>query len=167
MASLEDFVAGHGQALLRLAYLLTGRHHAAEDLFQDCLAALQRNWARVNSADAPLAYAKRTLVNEYLSARRRRSAWEVPMDDPESATDVRRDHGFETAVVERDRVWRLLADLPARERAAVVLYYYEDLSDEDAATILGCRPVTVRSNRSRALDRLRKSAEWLRTEELS
>jgi len=157
--SLEEFVARHGPALLRLSYLLTGQHHAAEDLFQDCLVKLHRNWSRVTNSDAPLAYAKRTLVNEYLSGRRRRWTSELPVAQPLGSATEAATTGFDVGVVERDRMWRLLAGLPAKERATLVLCFYEDLSDQTASELLGCRPSTVRSNKARALARLRQSLQ--------
>lgn len=156
MESLEGFLAAHGAALLRLAFMLTGSADSAQDLMQDTLVKLHRHWAKVSRADAPLAYAKRVMVNEYRrNAKRRSNTAQVLVEDPTSFEAPRSD-AFEADLVERDRMWLLIGRLPSAERAAVVLRFYEDLSDRQAAGLLGCRPSTVRANASRALARLRQ-----------
>lgn len=157
MESVEDLVAMHGQALFRLAFMLTGNHHAAEDLYQDTLLGVHRNWTKVARANSPGAYSKRVMVNAFTSSRRRRSSTEIATDEifadsEPTQTDLADD------VVERDRLWRHLNQLPPAERAALVLKYYEDLSDRQAAKILGCRASTVRASVSRALARLRENS---------
>ncbi|MCZ3385470.1 MAG: sigma-70 family RNA polymerase sigma factor [Actinomycetia bacterium] len=156
MESLEGWLAAHGAALLRLAFMLTGSADSAQDLMQDTLVKLHRHWAKVSRADAPLAYAKRVMVNEYTrGAKRRWNTAQVLVQDPASF-ETPRSGAFETELVERDRLWLLIGQLPNAERAAVVLRFYEDLSDRQAAELLGCRPSTVRANASRALARLRQ-----------
>lgn len=155
MESVEDLVAIHGQALFRLAFMLSGEHHAAEDLYQETLVLIHRNWSRVSRVGSPGAYAKRVMVNAFTSARRRRSSTEVVADAPYAGREPM-NSGIESDVVERDRLWRLLSQLPPAERAALTLKYYEDLSDRQAAELLGCRASTVRANTSRALARLRE-----------
>jgi RNA polymerase sigma factor (sigma-70 family) len=94
------------------------------------------------------------MVNAFTSSRRRRSSAEVVTDDVfEGREPTQSDLAGD--VVERDRLWRLLAELPPAERAAVVLKYYEDLNDRQAADLLGCAASTVRAYVSRALARLR------------
>ncbi|MEO8105799.1 MAG: sigma-70 family RNA polymerase sigma factor [Actinomycetes bacterium] len=156
MESLEGLLAAHGAALLRLAFMLTGSADSAQDLMQDTLVKLHRHWTKVARADAPLAYAKRVMVNEYTrSAKRRWNTALVLVEDPVSF-ETPSSETFETDLVQRDRLWSLLGQLPRAERAAVVLRYYEDLSDRQAAELLGCRTSTVRANASRALARLRQ-----------
>jgi RNA polymerase sigma-70 factor (sigma-E family) len=157
MESVEDLVAIHGQTLFRLAFMLTGQHQAAEDLYQDTLVLIHRNWSRVIKVRSPDAYSKRVMVNAFTSSRRRRSSTEVVAEAPNAGREPM-NSGFESEVVERDRLWRLLSQLPPAERAALVLKYYEDLSDRQAGDLLGCRASTVRANVSRALARLRENS---------
>ena len=148
----EQFVREHAAELLRGAVLLTGNRERAEDLVQETLTRLLPQWQRVQSADSPLAYVRRSLVNRFVSQRRRRSSsditvWEVP--DVLTGADVA------DGVATRRSLWQVLGTLPARQRAAVVLRYYDDLTDPQIATTLGCRDATVRSLISRALHALR------------
>ncbi|NUR29002.1 MAG: SigE family RNA polymerase sigma factor [Catenulispora sp.] len=153
--TFDDYVASRGAALLRLAFALTGDRHLAEDLTQDALAGLYSRWSRVAGMEQVDAYVRRSLVNLHVSWRRRRSSREVPLADPSEPVggDVAPD-GTEAAA-ERDQAWRLLATLPRRQRAVLVLRFYEDLSDRDIAETLGCSQATVRSQASRALATLR------------
>jgi RNA polymerase sigma-70 factor (sigma-E family) len=154
MESLEDLVSLHGQGLFRLAFLLAGDYHTAEDLYQETMVKAHRQWHRVAAADQPNAYVKRIMVNTFTSSRRNRSSSEVTTDlSTHDRAGVAPDPASE--VVERDAMWRLLLALPPAERAALVLRYYEDLSDRESASLLGCRPSTVRATTSRALARLR------------
>jgi RNA polymerase sigma-70 factor (sigma-E family) len=147
----DQFVRAHAAELLRAAMLLTGSQSRAEDLVQDTLTRLLPKWHRVSQAQSPLAYVRRSLVNRYLSQRRLMSSRDVLVwDVPEAAgRDVADD------VVVKKAVEQLLAALPVRQRAAVVLRYYEDLPDAEIAAILSCRVATVRSMVSRALGVLR------------
>lgn len=152
--TIEDFVAAHGRALFRLAYLLTGTRADAEDLLHDTLVDLQRGWRKMAAAAAPYAYARTALMNRHASNRRRRSATEIPIDPvalPESAQPD------PTARVDSDNaLWQRLSTLPPRMREVLVLRYYEDLSDRLIADVLGIRPSAVRSTASRALAILRE-----------
>lgn len=150
----EQYVAARGQALLRLAYVLTGDRHAAEDLTQSALYDVLRHWRRVTRAGHPDAYVRRMVVNRYLSGRRRRSSSELVLDDVEPlSTAVAPDPAV--GVVARDEVRRALAGLPPRARAILVLRYYADLDDAAIADALGIAPSTVRATASRALAGLR------------
>jgi RNA polymerase sigma-70 factor (sigma-E family) len=150
----EQYVAARGQALLRLAYVLTGDAHAAEDLTQSALYDALRHWRRVTRAGHPDAYVRRVVVNRYLSGRRRRASSEVVLDDVEPlSTAVAPDPAV--GVVARDEVRRALAGLPPRARAVLVLRYYADLDDAAIAEALGIAPSTVRATASRALAGLR------------
>jgi len=154
------FVREHSSALLRTAYLLTGDRSSAEELVQDTLVRLFPKWERVAAADAPLAYVRRSLSNAWVNQRRRAVRREHAFADVPERPDERDPFG---QLAERDRIWAGLADLPDRQRAAIVLRFYEDLSDADTADALGCRVGTVRSLISRGLATLRDSMEPGRT----
>lgn len=151
----ERFVAAQWRPLLRAAWLLTGNWTAAEDLVQSALAQVWARWAQVSAANEPAAYVRRMVTHQFLSQQRRRSSTEVPTDAvPESlAPDAA------TAVDRRLALVRALAELPAQQRAAVVLRYFQDLSLEQTAAALGCSVGTAKSQTSRALAKLRRSAQ--------
>ncbi|GAA1113093.1 SigE family RNA polymerase sigma factor [Kribbella jejuensis] len=152
MTSLDDVVRSTERRLLRLGLMLSGSVHNAEDLVQSVLARAHRQWDRIGGLDHPEAYLRTMVVNEYLGWRRLLKNREVPLAEPlEPATYD--DHGIRQA--QRDATWRLLARLPRKQRAVLVLRYYEDLTDPDIAEILGVSPATVRSNAARALATLR------------
>lgn len=149
--SFGEYASVRTPTLLRFAYLLSGNREFAEDLVQDTLVKVYRRWPRVVKTERPDAYVRRMLVNEYLSWRRRRSGHERPGPVP--------DRGVPDAaqeLVDRDMVWRLLDQLPRRQRAVLVLRYYEHASDEQVAEVLGCPRSTVRSLASRAFATLRR-----------
>jgi RNA polymerase sigma-70 factor (sigma-E family) len=152
----EEFVAARGPALLRLALMLTGDAHLAQDLVQSTLASVFRHWSRVESADSPPAYVRQILVREHLSWRRRRSSGEIVGGASPAESSPRRP-GADSAesLASRDAAWALLARLPRKQRAVLALRYYEDLSDLQIAAVLGCSAATVRSNAARALATLR------------
>jgi RNA polymerase sigma-70 factor (sigma-E family) len=150
--TFEEFVLTRGPALVRMARVLAGDPHRAEDLVQDALARAYPRWRRIVRADRPDVYLRRVLVNLNNSWWRRRGSRELslgtPVDGP-AAGDLSAD------AVERDAMWRHLAALPPRQRAVLVLRYYEDLDDATIAEILGCSAVTVRTHAMRALAALR------------
>jgi RNA polymerase sigma-70 factor (sigma-E family) len=154
--TFDDYVASRGAALRRLAFMLTGDRHLAEDLTQDVLIRVYGHWSRIAAMPQVDAYVRRTLVNTHVSWRRRRSSGEVPLAEPADAAGVAPavPDGVEAAA-DRDQAWRLLATLPRKQRAVLVLRYYEDLSDQQIAETLGCSQGTVRSQASRALATLR------------
>jgi len=149
----EEFVNSRITALLRYATMLTGDPHAATDVVQETMIRVRLSWSRVAHSGLPDAYVRRMLTNIYLDTRRgswlRRVTLRAEPVEPPPAPD----HAEHTA--ERDRVWTLLATLPPRQRAAVVLRYYESLSDTEIAEALGCAVGTVRGQISRALATLR------------
>ena len=153
-ADFAAFVANRSTALLSFAHVLTGDRHDAEDVVQTALAATALGWHRVRSRDNPEGYVRRAIVTTHLNRQRRRPWRERPSADvPEPpAPPVPGDH-----LDERDAMWRVLATLPARQRAVVVLRYYEDLSEADIADVLGCSRGTVKSQAAKALERLRES----------
>jgi RNA polymerase sigma-70 factor (sigma-E family) len=150
---LAAFVGVHYGELRRRAYLLTGSLADAEDLVQEALA---RTWeaSRGRPVDLPRAYAHRTMVNLYVSRwRRRLLRQEDPVADvpePTGGTEVDAAGG----VAERDRLWRALGALPAKQRAVLVLRFYEDLTETAAAEVLGVTVGTVRSQTWKGLRRL-------------
>ncbi|GAA0924090.1 SigE family RNA polymerase sigma factor [Virgisporangium aurantiacum] len=150
--SFDDFVVNRGPALLRFAYLLTGDRHRAEDLVQEVLARVHQRWNRIERAEGAEFYVRTALVRQNISWWRRRSARsEQPVAEvPETAAD-----GSEHSLAARDEMWNLLATLPRKQRAVLVLRFYEDLPDDRIAALLGCSTVTVRVQASRALARLR------------
>ncbi|MBQ0894068.1 SigE family RNA polymerase sigma factor [Micromonospora sp. U56] len=150
--TFEEYVSSRGPALVRLARLLTGDEHRAEDLTQDVLARAYVHWRRIARADHPDVYVRRMLVNANTSWWRRRSSHELATAEF-AELPHRGDLGGEAA--ERDELWRMILALPDRQRAVLVLRYYEDLDDGTIAQILDCSPVTVRTHAMRALTQLR------------
>jgi RNA polymerase sigma-70 factor (sigma-E family) len=151
----DEFVAARLPALMRYAVMLTGDPYLAEDLVQDTMVRVQLKWRRVGATDVPDLYVKRMVTNAFVDARR--GSWlrrVVLRADPDEARP-RSVPAPEEATVDRDEVWLLLATLPPRHRAALVLRYYEDLTDVEVARVLDCPVGTVRSLISRGLDRLR------------
>lgn len=151
------FVREHSRSLFGTAYLLTGSGHAAEELLQDTLAGLYPKWDRVVAADSALAYVRRALSNRFVSGTRRPSAHDVATWD---LPDGPAPHDLAEAVTERRWLWHVLGTLPQRQRAALVLRYFHDLSDDDIAAHLDCRVGTVRSLISRGLSGLRADAAY-------
>ena len=150
----EEFADSRLGLLLRYAVMLTGDQHTAQDLVQDTMVRVQLNWRRVAASDSPDGYVRKMLTNQFIDLRR--GSWlrrVLLRAEPDPVRAVPFDHADESA--ERDRVWGMLAKLPRRQRAALVLRYYEDLPDADIAEVLGCAIGTVRSSISRALATLR------------
>jgi RNA polymerase sigma-70 factor (sigma-E family) len=150
----EDYVAARGQALLRLAYVLTGDQHTAEDLTQAALLDALRHWRRICRASHPDAYIRRVMVNRNLARRRTRASSELVLDDVGPLSKVFAPDPA-LAVADRDQVFRALAGLAPRARTVLVLRYYADLDDAAIADCLGLAPGTVRATASRALATLR------------
>lgn len=146
------FVREHTSALLRTAYLLTGNGHAAEELVQETFVRLYPKWDRVAAAEVPLAYVRRALTNCFLNQRRRASSREQRYADVPERSDPR---DVQAELADRDEMWTLLQVLPDRQRAAIVLRFYEGLPDDQIAAALDCRLGTVRSLVSRGLAALR------------
>jgi RNA polymerase sigma-70 factor (sigma-E family) len=150
--TFEDYVRLRGVSLVRLACLLTRDAQLAEDFVQEVLGHAYPRWARIVRADHPDLYVRKMLVNANLSRWRRRSSREV-VEGTLRERSTAADHSVEFA--ERDALWRLIVALPRRQRAIVVLRYYEDLDDAAIAEILDCSPSTVRTHAMRALSALR------------
>ena len=147
----DVFVAGVQRRLLRSSWLLTADWEDAEDLVQSCLAKVWRHWGRVRAADEPEAYVRRVLLNTFLSARQRRWRGERAAAGPEPASVD--DPADDLAL--RNSLLAGLARLSPRQRAVVVLRYFDDLSEVEVARVMGCRPGTVKSTASKALEHLR------------
>jgi len=147
------FVRENTPALLRTAYLLTGNAQQAEELVQDTLVRLYPKWDKVEAADVPLAYVRRSLSNAYINQMRRGSSREMVFEDVPERTDP---YDALSQLADRDQIWAGLNLLSQRQRAALVLRFFEDLSDEQTAAALGCRVGTVRSLISRGLAVLRE-----------
>lgn len=145
------FVAGIQSGLQRTAWLLTGSWDEAEDLVASSLAKVWRHWDRVSVADARDAYARRMLVNVFLSSRRRLWRLEQPHAAPEPPAV--RDPSDSVAV--RATIEAALAELSARQRAAVVLRFFDDMTEAQVADVMGCRVGTVKSTTAKAVERLR------------
>ncbi|MBM0127021.1 SigE family RNA polymerase sigma factor [Pimelobacter simplex] len=150
-----DLYAAQWPRLYRMARAVAGDAATAEDAVQAAFARAYASWGRVRAADHPEAYLRRMVLNELLGLRRR--AWsrrERPQESIESGLVTEAPDG---AVAERDRMWSAVRALPPRQRAVVVLRYYEDLSEEQIATALGCSRGTVKSQAAAALANLRRS----------
>ncbi|WP_346012492.1 SigE family RNA polymerase sigma factor [Streptomyces sp. SID3343] len=156
MQEEEDFRAfmtSRWPGLLRTAYLLTGgHHHDAEDLAQTTLARVYAKWHHVRRSDNIDGYVRRIMVhtNTDRFRRSRIREWVTPRIPDTPTPD-----GAELTA-ERDVLMSALARLPARQRAAVVLCYFEDMSQTEIAAALGCRLGTAKSQVSRGLEKLRK-----------
>jgi RNA polymerase sigma-70 factor (ECF subfamily) len=149
VSDFEAYVVARTPALLRYAYVLTGDAARAEDLVQGSLASAYRHWRRIG-AD-PDAYVRRSVLNAYLNQWRRVLRREFLVDRlPERSAPV-------VDVEERDVLWRALSLLPPRQRAVVVLRFYEDLDVASTAALLEISPGTVKSQTSKALASLRSS----------
>ena len=162
VVTFEQFAVARLPSLLRYAVVLTGDRDLAQDVVQEVLARTQVKWKRISDADSPEAYVRRMVLNEYLSWRRSWAARHVhaagerlvEIDDARGGV---RDHA--EGVVEADALWNRLALLGRRQRAVLVLRYYEQLEDDAIADLLGCSPATVRSHASKALKTLRLTSE--------
>ena len=151
--SFDDFVATRSTRLLRTAYLLTHDRALAEDLVQTSLAKAWFAWGRIDGR--PDAYVRRVMVNTYSSWWRRRwNGEEATAEVPERGVGAK-GRTEDGRVDDRTDLWRALARLPKRQRAVVVLRFYEDLSEIETAEILQCSVGTVKSQASRALAKLR------------
>lgn len=154
----EDFrsyVAARSPALLRTAYMLSGNRADAEDLLQTALAKTYLAWDRIREREAVDGYVRRVMVNTQTSWWRRRKVDERPTGDlPEGPAG--RDATADADL--HDALWTALSELPKRQRAMVVLRYYEDLSEAETAAVMGVSVGTVKSTTSRALTKLRDTS---------
>jgi RNA polymerase sigma-70 factor (sigma-E family) len=155
-ASFEEFVAGSSARLFTMARLLTAGHRAeAEDLLQGAYERAYRHWGRITRRDDPERYVRQMLVNASVDRWRRlrrhpETALAGPGTDPGTADAT-------AVLADRDLLLRGLAALPARQRAVLVLRYFEDLTEAQTAMVLRCSVGTVKSQAARGLARLRAS----------
>jgi RNA polymerase sigma-70 factor (sigma-E family) len=146
--AFDAFVRARMPSLLRFAHALTGDPHTAADLVQDALERTGMRWSRLDKQGDPEAYVRRAILNGRTS-RWRKLRRETLVDAlPERA-------GVTDPAGRDEQLWRLLKELPQRQRAVIVLRYYEDMSEEQIAQTLGCAPGTVKSQASKALAKLR------------
>ena len=143
--TFEAFARARLPELLRFGYALTGSHDLAADLVQDALVRTGMRWSRLRSVD-PEGYVRRVMVNTHISWWRKQRYEQLTASPPET--------GYEQQSRD-DSLWLLLATLPPRQRAVLVLRYYEDLSEVQIASVLGCSVGTVKSQSARALGKLR------------
>ncbi len=151
--TFEEFAAARLPAVLRFAAVLAGDRGLAEDVVQEVLIRANGRWAAIAGLDQPEAYVRKMIVNEFLSWRRR--SWRLVPSGAghDLAGPAAPDPA--TGYAERDALVTELAKLPRRQRAVLVLRYYEGLSDPEIARLLGCKPGTVRGYAARALAALR------------
>lgn len=148
----DNFVSTHQLQLRRYALALTGNRHDADDLLQTTLVKLYLAWSRLGDHDHLAAYARVTMARSYVSAWRRWGRHESPTSELPEVRVADAD-----AIADRDLIWRGLDRLGRRQRAVVVLRYFEDLDLAGIAEALGISVGTVKSQLSRALDNLRES----------
>jgi RNA polymerase sigma-70 factor (sigma-E family) len=159
----DRFVAETAEPLLRSAYLITWDIAEAEDLVQECLFKVARRWPRVEKMERPVAYARTVLIHLALDEGKRRSQRRSELAI--EATGFLETHHDDAAVRILGRVETntdllgVLRELPPRQRAALVLRYFDDLSEAEVAEVMGCSVGTVKSTTSRALGRLRREVE--------
>lgn len=147
----RSFVVARSPALLRVAYLLTGDRGLAEDLLQTSLAKTYVAWPRIRDGQAVEAYVHTVMTRTAISWKRRNRVREEPVRDVPDWTAAR-----EQQPGGSDDLWADLQALPHRQRAVLVLRYYEDLSEAQIAEVLGCSRGTVKSQASRGLAALRR-----------
>ncbi|HTZ93931.1 MAG TPA: SigE family RNA polymerase sigma factor [Streptosporangiaceae bacterium] len=152
-ADFSTFVAASARRLLRSAYLITGSLPEAEDLLQTALEKAYRRWPSIRQKDIPEAYVRKVLVTAAIDAGRRRKPASAPLDEdilpgaPDPAVE---------GVPGRAALLSCVRELPAGQRAVLVLRYFDDLTEADTARMLGCSVGTVKSQHARAMARLRE-----------
>ncbi|WP_067182218.1 SigE family RNA polymerase sigma factor [Microtetraspora niveoalba] len=157
--TFDEFVRARGGALFRYGIVLTGNADDAADLVQEALLRLGDAWKRVVRKDDPEGYVRTVMARQHISWWRRRRREHLVADTPE--------HGYTDPLLDGDAgLWKEIAGLPPKQRAVLVLRYYEDLPDAEIARILGVSRGTVRSQASRALDKLRIQRRATRMEEV-
>ncbi|WP_308163984.1 SigE family RNA polymerase sigma factor [Nonomuraea sediminis] len=151
----REFVLARQQALMRTAYLLTGDAHLAEDLLQSVLSRVVGHWPKLARGGNPEAYTRKAMINEYISWKRRPRP-ELPSHSP---PELGASH--DEATLDRLMLRQALARLPRKQRAVIVLRFFEDLTEAQTADVLGCSLGNVKSQTHRALARLRALAPQL------
>ena len=152
ISAFADLVEARSTAMLRLAYAVVGDYQLAQDLLQESLVKVYVAWPRLRDGAAAEAYVRRTIVTTAISWRRRRSFHESAVDA------VPEEHGPDNSdrLATHDVLLDHVRGLPPRQRTALVLRYYEDLSEVETADLMGCSTGTVKSQVSAAVDKLRE-----------
>ncbi|WP_327354937.1 SigE family RNA polymerase sigma factor [Streptomyces sp. NBC_01304] len=156
--SFSSYVQARQPVLLRTARSLTANQCDAEDLLQTALTKTYVAWERIEDHRALDGYVRRALLNTRTSQWRKRKVDEFACDELPEPDPVPVADPAEQQVL-HDAMWRAIMKLPARQRAMVVLRYYEDLSEAQTAEVLGVSIGTVKSAVSRALGKLREDPE--------
>ena len=151
---MEELYAANAQRAGRLAYFLVGDRELAQDLVQDAFLRVFARWGNLRDPQSFSAYLNRTIVNLAHKTHRRRGVERRHLDKQPRLEAVASERDYETA----DELWGQLQLLPQRQRTAIVLRYYEDLSDHQAAAAMGCSETAIASLVQRALSTLRKNA---------
>ena len=165
--SFRRFAADHAAMLRRSAFLFCGDWHTAEDLMQQSLLKIYRSWSRVQRQETVTRYARTVLLRTWLDEKRRpfRRSEFGGAELPEVADPAADPAASAGRVWARDLVHRALLELPPRQRAVLVLRYFDDLAVSDTARIMGCSEGTVKSQAARGLDTLRVVVARLGAEE--
>ena len=150
-----EFVAARSASLYRTAYLMVGEHALAQDLLQEALTKTYVAWPRLRAVENAEAYTRRAITNTAISWSRKKSWHERPTDTGPDRPDHPGTPGHADELGTREWLWQELQQLPPRQRAALVLRFYEDLSEADTAAAMGCAVGTVKSQVSQGLRRLR------------
>jgi RNA polymerase sigma-70 factor (sigma-E family) len=153
-SSMEELYTANAQRAGRLAYFLVGDRELAQDLVQEAFLKVFARWGNLRESHSFAAYLNRTIVNLAHKAHRRRRVERHYLDKQPRLEAVAPTRDYETA----DELWRQLQLLPHRQRTAIVLRYYEDLTDHQAAEAMGCSETAIASLVQRALGTLRKNA---------
>ncbi len=161
--AFRDFAVGHAAALRRTAFLFCGDWHTAEDLMQSSLLKLYQAWHRVEWRDHPTAYARKVLLRTWLDEKRRpwRRVEQRDGEVPDVADWSVDPDAAERKLWARDLVHAALLRVPPRQRAVLVLRYFEDLPVSEVAVAMGCTEGTVKSQTARGLVALRVAVEDL------
>jgi RNA polymerase sigma-70 factor (sigma-E family) len=155
---IDAFLAARWSSLFRLACLLTGSPTEADDLLQESLVKVYLGWTKVSRTELPDAYVRRIMVNTLVSRSRRPFRRRELLEGSVVEAAV---GSAEDAVLDRAQVWPLVCALPLRQRAVIVLRYYEDLSEREIAEVLGCSTGSVKSQAHDALASLRRGVAAL------
>lgn len=153
-SSMEGLYEAHAQGAGRLAYFLVGDRELAQDLVQDAFLKVFARWGNLRELNSFRAYLNRTIVNLAYKTHRRRGVERSYLEKQPRIEAVANDRDYEAA----DELWQQLQSLPQRQRTAIVLRYYEDLSESQAADAMGCSEAALASLVQRGLNALRKNA---------
>lgn len=158
-STIGELYLRHADAAVRLAYLLTGDREMAEDLAQDAFVKVAGRLVHLRNADAFEAYLRTTIVNLSRSYFRRKRVERLYLERTRGMERTDAQSRPSRSLEEQDELWQALSRLTQRQRAAIVLRFYEDLPEGEVAEILGCAAGTVKSLVSRGLEKLRSEIE--------